>query len=73
MFYGEIWLIIPKYLHYPFLSEAMHGLYAYTRDNPLAKACGLSPPTVRHPMIFVALLFYVHGKHLRSCRDGQFT
>ena len=19
----------------------------------------------------VALLFYVHGKHLRSCRDGQ--
>ena len=26
-------------------------------------------------MIFVvvALLFYVHGKHLRSCRDGQLT
>ena len=22
---------------------------------------------------FVALLFYVHGKHLRSCRDGQLT
>ena len=22
---------------------------------------------------FVVLLFYVHGKHLRSCRDGQFT
>ena len=21
----------------------------------------------------VVLLFYVHGKHLRSCRDGQFT
>ena len=20
-----------------------------------------------------ALLFYVHGKHLRSCRDGQLT
>ena len=20
---------------------------------------------------FVDLLFYVHGKHLRSCRDGQ--
>ena len=20
---------------------------------------------------FVVLLFYVHGKHLRSCRDGQ--
>ena len=21
----------------------------------------------------VALVFYVHGKHLRSCRDGQLT
>ena len=24
-------------------------------------------------MLFVDLLFYVHGKHLRSCRDGQLT
>ena len=24
-------------------------------------------------MGIVALLFYVHGKHLRSCRDGQLT
>ena len=24
-------------------------------------------------LIAVALLFYVHGKHLRSCRDGQLT
>ena len=24
-------------------------------------------------VVVVALLFYVHGKHLRSCRDGQFT
>ena len=23
--------------------------------------------------VAVALLFYVHGKHLRSCRDGQLT
>ena len=23
--------------------------------------------------LFIALLFYVHGKHLRSCRDGQLT
>ena len=22
---------------------------------------------------FLLLLFYVHGKHLRSCRDGQLT
>ena len=23
--------------------------------------------------VVVALFFYVHGKHLRSCRDGQLT
>ena len=28
--------------------------------------------TVMSPVV-VALLFYVHGKHLRSCRDGQLT
>ena len=24
-------------------------------------------------VVVVRLLFYVHGKHLRSCRDGQLT
>ena len=24
-------------------------------------------------VVVVALLFYAHGKHLRSCRDGQLT
>ena len=24
-------------------------------------------------VVVVALLFYVHGEHLRSCRDGQLT
>ena len=24
-------------------------------------------------VVVVVLLFYVHGKHLGSCRDGQFT
>ena len=24
-------------------------------------------------LVVVVLLFYVHGKHLRSCRDGQLT
>ena len=24
-------------------------------------------------VVVVALLFYVHGKHHRSCRDGQLT
>ena len=26
-----------------------------------------------HVVVVVVLLFYVHGKHLRSCRDGQLT
>ena len=29
--------------------------------------------TVVVVVVVVALLFYVHGKHLRSCRDGQLT
>ena len=24
-------------------------------------------------IVVVVLLFYVHGEHLRSCRDGQLT
>ena len=28
---------------------------------------------VYHGRCIVVLLFYVHGKHLRSCRDGQLT
>ena len=24
-------------------------------------------------VVVVVMLFYVHGKHLRSCRDGQLT
>ena len=27
----------------------------------------------KHAVVVVDLLFYVHGKHLRSCRDGQLT
>ena len=25
------------------------------------------------PLVVVVFLFYIHGKHLRSCRDGQLT
>ena len=28
---------------------------------------------VKGKLVVVVLLFYVHGKHLRSCRDGQLT
>ena len=30
-------------------------------------------PIHHNIVVVVALLFYVHGKHLRSCRDGQLT
>ena len=29
--------------------------------------------TFKIVVVVVVLLFYVHGKHLRSCRDGQLT
>ena len=29
--------------------------------------------TLTLKVVVVVLLFYVHGKHLRSCRDGQLT
>ena len=37
--------------------------------------CDLTKSSFLEPKLvaFVALLFYVHGKHLRSCRDGQLT
>ena len=41
------------------------------RDNPRALASGLS--SVQAVVVVGVLLFYVHGKHLRSCRDGQLT
>ena len=28
---------------------------------------------VSFSVVVVVLLFYVHGKHLRLCRDGQLT
>ena len=29
--------------------------------------------TIDVDIVVVAVLFYVHGKHLRSCRDGPLT
>ena len=33
---------------------------------------GCCPKMEQNVVVVVVLLFYVHGKHLRSCRDGQF-
>ena len=34
---------------------------------------GMRQVEVARFVVVVVLLFYVHGKHLRSCRDGQLT
>ena len=48
-----------------------------SNPGPLTYESGDVPTALRGPcnsvVVVVALLFYVHGKHLRSCRDGQLT
>ena len=41
-------------------------------DQP-AQSIHPSLHTATFCVVVVVLLFYVHGKHLRSCRDGQLT
>ena len=41
---------------------------------PMSQLCYRIYPAIRgFCFLFFVLLFYVHGKHLRSCRDGQLT
>ena len=40
---------------------------------PLFLRLCITDRAIGHLSNAVALLFYVHGKHLRSCRDGQLT
>ena len=43
-----------------------------TKSHKRHNANRINP--IKHPRdVVVVLLFYVHGKHLRSCRDGQLT
>ena len=45
-----------------------------SNPGPLTYESGALPIALRGPVVVVVvLLFYVHGKHLRSCRDGQLT
>ena len=48
-----------------------------SNPGPLTYESGALPIALCDPapalVVVVALLFYVHGKHLRSCRDGQLT
>ena len=43
------------------------SLMSWNNEHPNVLGAALSLMTI----VVVALLFYVHGKHLRSCRDGQ--
>ena len=45
------------------------------QTHPDIATCDIEEPQQKYRLefIIVALLFYVHGKHLRSCRDGQLT
>ena len=47
----------------------------YNIVDPQQKYClgTVSTRLLRVLNVVVVLLFYVHGKHLRSCRDGQLT
>ena len=48
----------------------MISILKITKGNNSAKRYNFH---TSHILVVVALLFYVHGKHLRSCRDGQLT
>ena len=42
----------------------------FSESGRLSLANGIDA-TLKDFVVVVALLFYVHGKHLRSCRDSQ--
>ena len=45
-----------------------------TQDPPgVGPFCSLGPSFEYLLCVVVVLLFYVHGKHLRSCREDQLT
>ena len=45
----------------------MNGLHFYIPFYSISVVSG------QWVVVVVVLLFYVHGKHLRSCWDGQLT
>ena len=63
----ETW---PKHLNFRFLTRVRSSSY-----SPMAAWIFLRTSSLVTWSLYdvVVLLFYVHGKHLRSCRDGQLT
>ena len=65
------------------LDAVIHHIQDYLSTNnqisPMQFCCNTSftlpkqSQRSRFVVVVVALLFYLHGQHLRSCRDGQLT
>ena len=78
-FKGHGFQLLTHSLDYPITTEVENisgnpGLFPATflpSDSGLFPVSFLTKFLV--VVVVVALLFYVHGKHLRSCRDGQLT
>ena len=50
--------------------------WTFKGSNPnifLFTSCLKVDHSLQNVVVVVVLLFYVHGKHLWSCRDGQIT
>ena len=62
---GYLWIVVQRILFAHFVSYfSLHFNSGYFR---------LLVTQSKFSGTFVVLLFYVHGKHLRSCRYGQLT
>ena len=51
--------------------ESAQNRSALSREDQVPLICPLLQQYV--VVVVVVLLFYVYGKHLKSCRDGQLT
>ena len=63
----RVWACAPRIAQtYVRIESLRHSRPGCVKPSDLSRT-----NVVQRPEIFVVLLFYVHGKHLRSCRDGQ--
>ena len=78
----KIIIFIRHFIKIPFLNKEMDFIALSTifRGNSVQssipnyfKNCEVLIVCYSVVVVVVVLLFYVHGKHLRSCRDGQLT
>ena len=60
-------------VHAIFMIYSLSGMYNDTSYTSLAVSFILHAIYMVAAFVVVALMFYVHGKHLSSCRNGQLT